>query len=135
LLSNKNARGQDGCSVFGRLCLTGFRIVATRKTRVSVRVALTRSIPCKGSQLLSALQALCEELSCDYLALVRAINADCTEIMSSEYPDSSSLPDRLYSVLAQCAAIQVVNLLIAEAVEIWFLFCLQRCVLAKQRRA
>jgi hypothetical protein len=41
-----------------------------QRTRVSGRVALLRSIPPQGSQLLSASQALCEELSCNYLALV-----------------------------------------------------------------
>jgi hypothetical protein len=79
-IANKNARGQNGFSAFGRLCLTGFRIVATRETSVSDRVALLRSIPHQGSQPLSALQVPGEELSCDYLALISVpSNTDCTE--------------------------------------------------------
>jgi hypothetical protein len=71
-ISNKNARGQNGCSVFGRFCLpdSGRRYW---KTRVSDRVASLRSIPQQGPHLLSALQVPCEELSCDYLALFRTV--------------------------------------------------------------
>jgi|SRR5580658_2424503 hypothetical protein len=78
-VGNKNARGQNGCSVFGRFCLpdSGRRYW---KTRVSDRVASLRSIPQQGSQLLSASQVPCEELS---LRLPRASsalsNAECAE--------------------------------------------------------
>ena len=43
-------------------------------------------------------------------------NAECTEGMSSEYANATSLPNRLDSVFLQSAVVEAVNLLVAEAI-------------------
>jgi hypothetical protein len=80
----KNARRQNG-SVVGRSCLW-LPDCRHQRIRVGVRVALLRSIPHQGSQPLSALQVLCEELSCNYLALM------------STTPECRVVADKLISV-------------------------------------
>jgi hypothetical protein len=102
---------------FGRLCLSGFRLSLPKKPTLANRVALLRSIPHQGSQLLSALQVLCEELSCEYLALVphHPMPGARGRILS-KYAYSSSLPHRVHRVLSQFAIVEPVYLLVAEAV-------------------
>ena len=104
---------------FGRLCLSGFRLSLPKKPTLANRVALLRSIPHQGSQLLSALQVLCEELSCEYLALVpHHPMPGARGIILPQYANPCSLAYRLDCVLSQSAVVETVNLLVGETIKI-----------------